>query len=104
MEPDELVEFDHTSLEKILYITGKPILNEVQIQKRAIPQYTIGYRDKMRSLEEVEKNYPGIYITGAYRGGVSVEDCIANGKATAVKISGQLSELNKASLTEVTYV
>ena len=104
LEPNELVELAHTSLEKILSITGKPILNEVQIQKRAIPQYTIGYSDKMKSLEEVEKNYPGIYITGAYRGGVSVEDCIANGKATAVKISGQLSKLNKASLTEVTYV
>ena len=79
-------------------------MKEVYIQKKAIPQYTIGYHEKMKSLEEVERNYPGLYITGAFRGGVSVEDCIANGKATAVKISESFSKLNSVPLKEVTNV
>ena len=82
----------------------KTDIGGVYIQKKAIPQYTIGYHEKMKSLEEVERNYPGLYITGAFRGGVSVEDCIANGKATAVKISENFSKLNSAPLREVTNV
>ncbi|MCH7495548.1 MAG: protoporphyrinogen oxidase [Candidatus Marinimicrobia bacterium] len=104
LEPDKLTELVHSSLEKLLGIRGKPILKEVYIQKKAIPQYTIGYHEKMKSLEEVERNYPGLYITGAFRGGVSVEDCIANGKATAVKISEYFSKLNSVPLSEVTNV
>ena len=104
LEPNKLVELTHNSLKNLLGITGKPILNEVYIQKRAIPQYTIGYHDKMKALKEVEIKYPGLYITGAFRGGVSVEDCVANGKATASKASKYMSELNITPLKEVTNV
>ena len=104
LQPDKLVELVHMSLEKLLGITRKPILEEVYIKKKAIPQYTIGYYEKMKTVEEVERKYPGLYITGAFRGGVSVEDCVTNGKATAIKISGQMSKLTDAHLTEVTNV
>ena len=104
LEPNKLVELVHTSLEKLLGITGKPILEEVYIKKKAIPQYTMGYYEKMKAVEEVERKYPGLYITGAFRGGVSVEDCVTNGKATAIKISEKISKLNDAPLTEVTNV
>ena len=101
LEPEKLAELVHSSLEKLLGIRAKPILKEVYIQKKAFPQYTIGYHEKMKSLEEVERKYPGLYITGAFRGGVSVEDCIANGKATAVKIYGKFSKQNNVPLREV---
>ncbi len=104
LEPNKLVELAHNSLKKLLGIRGKPILEEVYIKKRAIPQYTVGYHEKMKALEEVERNNPGLYITGAFRGGVSVEDCVANGKATANKVSGYVSELNNAPLKEATNV
>lgn len=104
LEPNELIDLVHTSLEKILHITGKPILKEVFIKKKAIPQYTIGYHEILNELNNVEANYPGLYMTGAYRGGVSVEDCIANGKATAVKISEYLSNIKNAPLAEVVNV
>ena len=94
----------HTSVEKLLGITRKPILEEVYIKKKALPQYTIGYYEKMKALEEVERKYPGLYITGAFRGGVSVEDCVTNGKATAIKISEQTAKLTDVPLTEVTTV
>jgi len=104
LEPNKLVELAHNSLKNLLGIRGKPILKEVYIRKRAIPQYTVDYHEKMNALKEVERNYPGLYITGAFRGGVSVEDCVANGKATAIKVSGYVSELNNVPLKEVTNV
>ncbi|MCH7955631.1 MAG: hypothetical protein IIC40_07800, partial [Candidatus Marinimicrobia bacterium] len=103
-EPKQLVESVHASLENLLGIRGKPVLEEVYIIKKAIPQYTIGYYEKMKALEDVERKYTGLYITGAFRGGVSVEDCVTNGKSIAIKISEQMSELTDASLTEVTNV
>ena len=104
LEPKQLVESVHASLENLLGIRGKPVLEEVYIIKKAIPQYTIGYYEKMKALEDVERKYTGLYITGAFRGGVSVEDCVTNGKSIAIKISEQMSELTDASLTEVTNV
>ena len=101
LESSELIELVQASLKNILDIRGKPILKEVIIQRRAIPQYTIGYHEKMKALEEFEKKYPGLYTTGAFRGGVSVEDCIANGKATAIKVSKFASDLNLTPSKEI---
>jgi len=104
LEPNDLAELAHSSLKKLLGIRGKPILEEVYTRKRAIPQYTIGYFEKMKAMEDFESKYPGLYITGAFRGGVSVEDCVTNGKASAIKIAEQMSILDNAPLSEVTNV
>lgn len=101
LESTELIELVQASLKDILDIRGEPILKEVVIQRRAIPQYTMGYHEKMESLEEFEKKYPGLYLTGAFRGGVSVEDCIANGKATANKVAEFASDKNFTPSKEI---
>ena len=61
----------------------------------------MGYHEKIESLEEFEKKYPGLYLTGAFRGGVSVEDCIANGKATADKAAQFASDKNFTPSKEI---
>ena len=51
--------------------------------ERAIPQYTIGHRDRIHRAEHAERTVPGLFLSGSYRGGVSVGECIKSAHETA---------------------
>ena len=54
--------------------------------ERAIPQYLLGHGEKLKSIDELLKSYPGLYLAGnAYRG-ISMNDCIENGYKVADEI------------------
>ncbi len=61
-----------------LKIKGQPIFSKVTRVDRAIPQYTLGHRDRMRLIEQTEQRHPGLHLQGNYRGGISVGDVIKN--------------------------
>lgn len=44
--------------------------------KKAIPQYTLGYGKYLDLAKDLEKENPGLFLTGNYLYGVSVADCI----------------------------
>jgi oxygen-dependent protoporphyrinogen oxidase len=54
--------------------------------ERAIPQYLLGHGEKLKSIDELLKSHPGLYLAGnAYRG-ISMNDCIENGYKLADEI------------------
>jgi protoporphyrinogen/coproporphyrinogen III oxidase len=54
---------------------------------QAIPQFTPGHLHRMNSLNQSLAGYPGLYLTGNYRQGVSLNDCVKQGQATARTVS-----------------
>lgn len=62
-------------LESILGITSAPVYSEITSWARAIPQFHIGYSELLEKLTEFEKN-ENIRISGNFRSGVSVGDCV----------------------------
>ena len=69
-------------LEEIDYYCGKvgrPVLVKETVWPRAIPQMIPGYGVFLRTMENAEKELPGLYLAGSYRGGISVLNCIENG-------------------------
>ncbi len=58
--------------------------------QRAIPQYPIGHVNNTRNLFEACAQIPGLFLTGNYIDGVSVNDCIRNGKRTAMHVLSYL--------------
>jgi oxygen-dependent protoporphyrinogen oxidase len=44
--------------------------------RRAIPQYDLGHRSRLETLERAEARLPGLSFLGSYRGGVSVGDVV----------------------------
>ncbi|MCB1181637.1 MAG: protoporphyrinogen oxidase [Chlamydiia bacterium] len=80
----ELVECALRQLDRHLGITMKPHATHVAIAREALPQYTLGARKR---LESIENNLPPqFFLSGNGFYGLSINDCIFHGKELATKI------------------
>jgi oxygen-dependent protoporphyrinogen oxidase len=59
---------------------------------RAIPQYTVGYQSVKDAADATELQNPGLYLSGNYRNGVSVGDCVASGQQVAERVAAYLAK------------
>lgn len=54
--------------------------------EKAIPQYNIGYIEHENYFSKFEQENKGFFLSGNYRGGISVGDCIKNSEIVANKV------------------
>jgi oxygen-dependent protoporphyrinogen oxidase len=80
IDKDILIKKVRNEFEKIMGITEEPVYTVYKYWAKAIPQYNIGYIEHERYFDEFETRYPGLYISGNYRGGISIGDCLKNGE------------------------
>ncbi len=73
----------HEELITLVGATNPPIWVDITRSPSAIPQYNLGHADRLRPLEDAERTYPGLFVCGSYRGGVSVGDCIKSAHGVA---------------------
>ena len=71
---------------EIMKISGEPVFKAHRYWQKAIPQYNLGYIEHERYFDEFEKKHKGIILSGNYRGGISVGDCIKNSELTMEKV------------------
>ncbi len=78
-ESDEaLMKILRDELFPILNIKSEPVLQRVYRWEKAIPQYTFGHQDRLRTIESAEGRHPGLCFAGnAYRG-VGLNDCVVS--------------------------
>lgn len=70
----------------VLKIKGDPCFQLVKKWDRAIPQYDRGHGEVLKTCEAIEEALPGLHLTGNYRGGVSLEDCMISGVKLGQKL------------------
>jgi oxygen-dependent protoporphyrinogen oxidase len=80
--------------EALMGIGADPIFTSERFWEKAIPQYNIGYVEHERFFDDFEKRNPGLFISGNFRGGISVGDCIKNADLVCDKINVQFT-MNK---------
>lgn len=85
MPLEQLLPKVRDDLRTLLGITGEPTFVHHQQWPRAIPQYELGHGAVVHGAERVESAMPGLYLTGQWRAGVALGDCIAQGQATAAR-------------------
>ncbi|MCX7610123.1 MAG: protoporphyrinogen oxidase [Ignavibacterium sp.] len=85
-DKDKLLNNVRKEFEEIMKINGEPVYSSHRFWEKAIPQYNLGYIEHERFFEEFEKQNPGLFISGNFRGGISVGDCIKNAELVAEKI------------------
>lgn len=72
--------------EELMLISKPPVYTSERFWEKAIPQYNLGYIEHENYFDEFERNNPGLFISGNYRGGISVGDCIKNADLVANKV------------------
>jgi oxygen-dependent protoporphyrinogen oxidase len=86
MTDAELLELTVADMKKLLGVAGRPVFEDVVRVPLSIPQYNVGYGTVKESIGEIEARAKGLFLAGSYRGGISVADCIAGGKAASEKV------------------
>lgn len=83
---EEIARIAHEENADLMKIDGHPAFRAVRKWDQAIPQYNIGHLAILDAVRHVESIHKGFYICCNYRDGISVADCIANGKKTAESV------------------
>jgi oxygen-dependent protoporphyrinogen oxidase len=71
---------------QIMRIKADPIFLVEKLWPKAIPQYNIGYIEHDNYFSKFENDHPGLFLSGNYRGGISIGDCIKNSYEVYKKI------------------
>ena len=89
IDKEILIKKVRTEFEKIMGITEDPVYTGYKYWPRAIPQYNLGYIEHERYFDDFEKKYPGLFLSGNYRGGISIGDCLKNAELLFERIKNQ---------------
>lgn len=77
---EEILGAVFKDLERMMGVTAKPLFYRIYRWYNAMPQYTLGHKERVKFIEEREKLYPGLSLAGnAYRG-LGIGDCINDGR------------------------
>jgi len=82
----ELGELVFDELKDLMQLQEKPDVLRIKRWEKAIPQYELGHQNRINEIEKLETEHPGIFISGNFRNGISVGDCIVQSKNLASKI------------------
>jgi len=86
--PDERVwDVVCSELKRVLGTSLRPDPAAIFRHRRAIPQYTIGHRQRIQSLTTELRRSCGLFVMGNFLEGVSVAACIERGDATAQAVA-----------------
>ncbi len=82
----ELGELVFDELKDLMQLQEKPDVLRIKRWEKAIPQYELGHQNRINEIEKLETEHPGIFISGNFRNGISVGDCIVQSKSLASKV------------------
>jgi oxygen-dependent protoporphyrinogen oxidase len=76
--------------ERILEVTGSPIVSAVWKHPKALPQYNLGHGHVVRAVREGEREIPGLFFSSNYLQGPSIGKCVEQGFQTAHAVHAHL--------------
>lgn len=85
-QKDNLIKNALAEFKKIMKTEAEPVIIKAKMWQKAIPQYNIGHIEHENYFDKFEKDNPGIFLSGNYRGGISVGDCVKNSELIAKKV------------------
>lgn len=92
LDDDALAEVVHRDLDALVGLAGEADPARCYRHAAAIPQYTLGHRDRVATIDRFAAE-AGIHFTGASYRGVAVNACIADAYRTAARIAAALTEI-----------
>lgn len=84
LSAEDLLKRVAPDLRHLLGVEGEPEFVHHTFWPRAIPQYNLGHERFLEAITRCEAAYPGLFIGGNCRDGISLPDCIRSGNRLAV--------------------
>lgn len=91
-DENQILFWAQEELKKILGIKAKPVMASAHRWFRSRPQYTIGHLERIRTVEDYLKAFPGLYLAGGSYRGIGIPDCVQDGIRAATETSTFLME------------
>jgi oxygen-dependent protoporphyrinogen oxidase len=73
-------------IEKILKITGAPLIARIYRWHKAMPQYTLGHEKRLSRIKQGLSRHPGLFLIGSAYRGVGISNCVHEAELTAQQI------------------
>jgi oxygen-dependent protoporphyrinogen oxidase len=87
-ESDEsLVEAAQRELRSIMGLQAAPVFHSIARWPNAMAQYTVGHSERLKQIESMVKEIPGLHLAGNGYRGIGLPDCIKAGKEAATRIT-----------------
>lgn len=87
-EKEENIKKVLTEFHQLMKINSEPVFKSYKFWGKAIPQYNLGYIEHEKAFEDFENKFPGFFLAGNYRGGISLGDCVKSSEIVYNKILG----------------
>jgi oxygen-dependent protoporphyrinogen oxidase len=92
-----LIRQTHDVLRNVLAIDGGPELAKVYRFPRAMPQFDVGTRDLIDTIQDRVSAHPGLFFAGSVVGAFGLPDCIRSGEEAADGAAAFLAAGQRAS-------
>ncbi|MDQ6596486.1 protoporphyrinogen oxidase [Bacillus salipaludis] len=93
LSDDQIIKFVLDDLNKTMDISMEPDFAVVSRWKNAMPQYTVGHKQRLETIKKhIKEELPGVFLAGASYEGVGVPDCIDQGEAAVKAVFEYLQE------------
>ena len=88
---ERLVQMVHDDLSELMGIDTPPWDVLVHRYNRAMPQFDVGYQQKLNRIESQLQAQRGLYLAGGGMGSVGIPDCISCGEKIAERAIAELA-------------
>ncbi len=92
----ELMELAHWELARLLDIQGEPMLQHITRQRQAMPQYHVGHKQRIATINQRLEPHPTLALAGSSLSGVGVPSCIESGQKAAQRVTAALQLVFRA--------
>jgi protoporphyrinogen/coproporphyrinogen III oxidase len=93
LSDEEITEIVLKDLNKTMNITAKPEFSVISRWKNAMPQYTVGHKERVAKVRnEMHHLLPGVFLAGSSFEGIGVPDCIDQGENAVAEALAFLKE------------
>ncbi|MFT4414815.1 protoporphyrinogen oxidase [Fredinandcohnia humi] len=90
---EEIIKVVLDDLNKTMDITAIPEFSIVTRWKDAMPQYTVGHKDRVTLVKNnVAEHLPGVFLVGSSYDGLGLPDCIDQGEVAVAQVLSYLKE------------
>ena len=77
LSDDEIAARVRRDLSAVMGITAAPSFVRIFRHEQAIPQYTVGHGRRLEQLYGLQRQHPGLILTGNSYRGIGLNDCVA---------------------------